>query len=287
MQPNPTREAIARIVDPDARSWAQDCSYTAVERWNVAVAKADAILALPRTFTDEEVETAIAAFRTAMFTDPPTSVDACVRAALNALASTSGTDDRVGDDVKPFDPASAPLMPDFGQIATAAAEREPEPDPDEQIAPFMGRRAKMDDDTAAMTEAHRAAAPICQHIGVIGVGNAGQSLKWTCQSCGHSWEGSAVWDGNGRFIPPEAAPRIILQPSEPPTPSTPDDFGALRMLVVDWVDETDRAQADALVSRLQARVAKMEEGLRSIAANTCCDTCREAALVARDALAGV
>lgn len=32
------------------------------------------------------------------------------------------------------------------------------------------------------------------------------------------------------------------------------------------------------------RIEKLEAALRSIAANTCCDSCREAALVARKAL---
>lgn len=32
------------------------------------------------------------------------------------------------------------------------------------------------------------------------------------------------------------------------------------------------------------RIATLEKGLRSIAANTCCDSCREASLVARTAL---
>ena len=34
------------------------------------------------------------------------------------------------------------------------------------------------------------------------------------------------------------------------------------------------------------RIEKLEAALRSIAANTCCDSCREAALVARKALEG-
>jgi hypothetical protein len=36
--------------------------------------------------------------------------------------------------------------------------------------------------------------------------------------------------------------------------------------------------------RAEARIAKLEAALRSIAANTCCDKCQEAALVARAAL---
>jgi hypothetical protein len=34
----------------------------------------------------------------------------------------------------------------------------------------------------------------------------------------------------------------------------------------------------------QKRIEKLESALRSIAANACCDSCREAALVARKAL---
>lgn len=37
---------------------------------------------------------------------------------------------------------------------------------------------------------------------------------------------------------------------------------------------------------LQKRIAELEAALRSIASNTCCDKCQEAALVARAALAG-
>ena len=38
--------------------------------------------------------------------------------------------------------------------------------------------------------------------------------------------------------------------------------------------------------RLNERIEKLEAALRSIAANACCDSCREAALVARKALEG-
>jgi BMFP domain-containing protein YqiC len=37
---------------------------------------------------------------------------------------------------------------------------------------------------------------------------------------------------------------------------------------------------------LGKRIEKLEAALRSIAANACCDSCREAALVARKALGG-
>ena len=36
----------------------------------------------------------------------------------------------------------------------------------------------------------------------------------------------------------------------------------------------------------ESRIEKLEAALRSIAANACCDSCREAALVARKALEG-
>ena len=39
-------------------------------------------------------------------------------------------------------------------------------------------------------------------------------------------------------------------------------------------------------ARLNNRIEKLEAALRSIAANACCDSCREAALVARKALEG-
>jgi hypothetical protein len=39
------------------------------------------------------------------------------------------------------------------------------------------------------------------------------------------------------------------------------------------------------IAAAEARAAKLEEALRSIAANTCCDRCQEAALVARAAIA--
>ena len=40
----------------------------------------------------------------------------------------------------------------------------------------------------------------------------------------------------------------------------------------------------AEIDRLKDRIEKLEAALRSIAANACCDSCREAALVARSAL---
>ncbi len=43
--------------------------------------------------------------------------------------------------------------------------------------------------------------------------------------------------------------------------------------------------AEAERDAAQARIAELEGALNSIAANTCCDTCQEAALVARAALA--
>lgn len=46
----------------------------------------------------------------------------------------------------------------------------------------------------------------------------------------------------------------------------------------------DGCQYDTL-DRLRAENARLREALRSIAGNTCCDNCREAALVASAALA--
>jgi hypothetical protein len=40
------------------------------------------------------------------------------------------------------------------------------------------------------------------------------------------------------------------------------------------------------VAEAADRIEKLEAALRSIAANACCDSCREAALVARKALEG-
>ena len=45
------------------------------------------------------------------------------------------------------------------------------------------------------------------------------------------------------------------------------------------------AQEHEIVS-LKQRIEALEKALRSIAANTCCDSCQEAALVARAALEG-
>ena len=42
----------------------------------------------------------------------------------------------------------------------------------------------------------------------------------------------------------------------------------------------------ALRNRTADHIEKLEAALRSIAANACCDSCREAALVARKALEG-
>ena len=50
---------------------------------------------------------------------------------------------------------------------------------------------------------------------------------------------------------------------------------------------TDAICFDMVVAQRDAarrRIEKLEAALRSIAANACCDSCREAALVARKAL---
>ncbi len=55
--------------------------------------------------------------------------------------------------------------------------------------------------------------------------------------------------------------------------------------------EYERMEADArliaLTPQLAAALIKAEEALASIAANTCCDGCQEAALVARAALSEI
>jgi hypothetical protein len=55
-------------------------------------------------------------------------------------------------------------------------------------------------------------------------------------------------------------------------------------LVKRLADEFDKAMV--LVDQQNCRIEKLEAALRSIAANACCDSCREAALVARKALGG-
>ena len=46
------------------------------------------------------------------------------------------------------------------------------------------------------------------------------------------------------------------------------------------------ARYNEVLSEKSDRIEKLEAALRSIAANACCDSCREAALVARKALEG-
>ncbi len=46
----------------------------------------------------------------------------------------------------------------------------------------------------------------------------------------------------------------------------------------------DRSDAADLIETQAARIAELEAALSSIARNTCCDRCQEAALVARAAL---
>ena len=47
---------------------------------------------------------------------------------------------------------------------------------------------------------------------------------------------------------------------------------------------TAEGDAQKRIEQLEADLAAMREALQSIAANTCCDKCQEAALVARAAL---
>lgn len=51
-------------------------------------------------------------------------------------------------------------------------------------------------------------------------------------------------------------------------------------------DIYDYADADKICREAAARIAELEAALSSIARNTCCDRCQEAALVARAALEG-
>jgi hypothetical protein len=57
----------------------------------------------------------------------------------------------------------------------------------------------------------------------------------------------------------------------------------------DWPyqGETMAVEAADRIEALTAELAKAVEGLRSIAANTCCTPCQEAALVARTTLAEI
>ncbi|CAB4131263.1 hypothetical protein UFOVP122_68 [uncultured Caudovirales phage] len=52
-----------------------------------------------------------------------------------------------------------------------------------------------------------------------------------------------------------------------------------------WENGVDPDDADLMIEAAD-RIEKLEAALRSIAANACCDSCREAALVARKALEG-
>ena len=60
-----------------------------------------------------------------------------------------------------------------------------------------------------------------------------------------------------------------------------DDLVKRLREVKDWWREPGRT-AEQAADRIEA----LEKALRSIAANTCCDKCQEAALVARAALEG-
>jgi hypothetical protein len=59
------------------------------------------------------------------------------------------------------------------------------------------------------------------------------------------------------------------------------------MTLIEMLRANGSWEADAAASKLQSQadyIEKLEAALRSIAANACCDSCREAALVARKAL---
>ena len=54
------------------------------------------------------------------------------------------------------------------------------------------------------------------------------------------------------------------------------------MTLIEMLRANGSWEADAAATRIE----KLEAALRSIAANACCDSCREAALIARKALEG-
>ena len=57
--------------------------------------------------------------------------------------------------------------------------------------------------------------------------------------------------------------------------------------LVKWLDDLAAVEGEPTATVLKKaadRIQKLEAALRSIAANACCDSCREAALVARKAL---
>ena len=69
------------------------------------------------------------------------------------------------------------------------------------------------------------------------------------------------------------------------TPWTKDEY--IEQLQKDCrVFIAQRLEAHRENDRLKGRIEKLEAALRSIAANACCDSCREAALVARKAREG-
>ena len=67
-----------------------------------------------------------------------------------------------------------------------------------------------------------------------------------------------------------------------------DDDEELLDEAADRIEKLDRENDDTALHlyAFASRIEKLEAALRSIAANACCDSCREAALVARKALEG-
>ena len=55
-------------------------------------------------------------------------------------------------------------------------------------------------------------------------------------------------------------------------------------IIMDERMKEAEARARKFVAEKDDRISKLEAALRSISANTCCETCREAALVAQKAL---
>tara|TARA_R110000822_G_scaffold143954_7_gene282510 strand:+ start:5345 stop:5620 length:276 start_codon:yes stop_codon:yes gene_type:complete len=67
-----------------------------------------------------------------------------------------------------------------------------------------------------------------------------------------------------------------------------DDDEELLDEAADRIEKLERENDDTALHlyAFASRIEKLEAALRSIAANACCDSCREAALVARKALEG-
>jgi hypothetical protein len=61
-----------------------------------------------------------------------------------------------------------------------------------------------------------------------------------------------------------------------------DEIERLQKEVMSWWEETELMRGDLAV--YSSEIERLRKELQSIAKNTCCDTCQEAAMVARKAL---